>query len=367
MNSILIHPIIKNSSTNNENTTDTNEFVGLVKALQDIKVCDLKEIKIKNIISSTFLGQGKIDEIKEICKLKKVKLSLFNCILSPIQQRNLENKLNTKVLDRQGLILEIFGDRAITKEGVLQVELAHLKYQKSRLVRSWTHLERQKGGIGFLGGPGEKQIESDRRQISSKIQQINKKLKKVIKTRNIQRLARVNKNFITISIVGYTNSGKSSLFNKLTKSSVLEKDMLFSTLDTKMKKINYNGNQNIILSDTVGFISNLPLELISAFKATLEEIIFSDIILHVTDISNPNHKAHYENVNKILYDIDEKIVSQKKFLEIWNKIDLLKNEDLIFFKQKYSQSKKIILTSAKKGIGIDYLKNVIVNNFINKV
>ena len=363
MNSILIHPIVKNSSIKNVNSTDSHEFLGLVKALKDIKVCDLKNINIKKIISPTFLGHGKLEEIKKICKQKNIALSFFNCILSPIQQRNLERILNTKVLDRQGLILEIFGDRAITKEGVLQVELAHLKYQKSRLVRSWTHLERQKGGIGFLGGPGEKQIESDRRQINSKIQQINKKLKKVIKTRTIQRLARVNKSFITISLVGYTNSGKSSLFNKLTKSSVLEKDMLFSTLDTKMKKINYNECQNIILSDTVGFISNLPLELISAFKATLEEITFSEIILHVIDISNPNYKFHHGNVNKILNEIDEKIVSQKKIIEVWNKIDLLKNEDLIFFKKKYSQSKEIILTSAKNDVGIDYLKNVILNNF----
>ena len=364
MNCILVHPFLNDSSKNNIFSTDIDEFFGLVEALRNVRVCGFEKVNIKKINASTFLGNGKIEDIKVICTNKNIKISFFNCILSPIQQRNLENLLNTKVLDRHGLILEIFGDRAITKEGTLQVELAHLKYQKSRLVRSWTHLERQKGGVGFVGGPGETQIESDRRQINNKIYQINKRLKKVVKTRNLHRDSRKRKDFLTISLIGYTNSGKSSIFNKLTRSKVNEKNMPFSTLDTTMRTINLKKKQKIIISDTVGFISNLPLELISAFKSTLEEISFSDVILHVRDISNPYNEFHYKNVKKILNEIDKNIISKKIFIEVWNKIDLLEKKDLNYIKNKFSHSKKVILVSAKKNLGFEYLENLLVKSFL---
>ena len=371
MNSILIHPIIKNSSTNNENTTDTNEFVGLVKALQDIKVCDLKEIKIKNIISSTFLGQGKIDEIKEICKLKKVKLSLFNCILSPIQQRNLENKLNTKVLDRQGLILEIFGDRAITKEGVLQVELAHLKYQKSRLVRSWTHLERQRGGKGFLGGPGETQIESDRRSLASKIVGVKNAIGKVKKTRGVQRNLRLKNNIPLISFVGYTNAGKSTLFNAFPNKKTKSENRLFSTLDPYLKKCG-SPNKEYIISDTVGFIRNLPTSLVIAFRATLEEISYSDLIVHVVDISDENADEKADVVYKTLETLGVEIRNSNKIVEVHNKVDISFRKRSTPFLKGLPKNKVYSISAANKqgltpffrGIEQNLYKKLIKENII---
>ena len=280
------------------------------------------------------------------------KLLLINCQISPVQQRNLELFLNCKILDRTGLILEIFGERAVTKHGKIQVELAALFYQKSRLVRSWTHLERQRGGYGFMGGPGERQIESDKRQINKRISKIKKELKKIESNKLIQRRNR-NKNLNPfISLVGYTNAGKSTFFNYLTKENVFVKNQLFATLDTTMRKCSISNNNHVILSDTVGFITNLPTELVISFKTTLDEIHFSDYLLHIIDISNPEWEKQKKTVEAILATILGDKYDQRKIIEIWNKSDLLKlinnklkkNKKFLFFNFTSSTYSKKIKT-----------------------
>ena len=247
-------------------------------------------IRLRDVKAGTFLGKGNIEKINSIVDEKAIELLIVDADLSPIQQRNLEKELNIKIIDRTALILEIFGDRAQTKEGVLQVELAHLTYQRSRLVRSWTHLERQRGGAGFLGGPGETQIELDRRIIDDKIVKIKKALEKIKQTRGLQRRARQKVPYPIVALVGYTNTGKSTLFNYLTKASVLAKNLLFATLDTTIRKLRLPSGREVILSDTVGFISDLPHELIMAFRATLEEVLEADIVVQVLDVANDDNK-----------------------------------------------------------------------------
>ena len=295
MQTCVIKPVIHKKTDN----FDFTEFSKLSESLPGTKIVLELFINIKKIYPGTLLGTGKIFDLKKKFFNKSIKLLLIDFELSAIQQRNLEKELNTKILDRTGLILEIFSSRALSREGVLQVELAHLNYNKSRLVRCWTHLERQRGGMGFLGGPGETQIESDKRAINLRISQIKNQLSKVVKTREIHRFSRNKKPFKTVVIVGYTNSGKSSLFNILTNSTVLSKDILFATLDPKMKILELPLSNNIILSDTVGFISKLPTQLIKAFKATLEEVIHADCILHVRDISSND----FNKQSKIVYEI----------------------------------------------------------------
>ncbi|WP_343717845.1 GTPase HflX, partial [Inquilinus sp.] len=250
-------------------------------------------------------------------------LVVVDATLSPVQQRNLERRWKTKVIDRTGLILEIFGERARTREGQLQVELAHLSYQRSRLVRSWTHLERQRGGAGFLGGPGETQIELDRRQIDDRIIQIKRQLDDVRRTRSLHRDARARVPYPVVALVGYTNAGKSTLFNRLTRATVLAKDMLFATLDPTMRAIEAGQGRRIILSDTVGFISDLPTHLVAAFRATLEEVQAADLILHVRDIAHPDTEAQREDVEAVLRDLDIDIDSDGRVIEVLNKADLL--------------------------------------------
>ena len=295
------------------------------------------DVNLKKIDPSKLLGSGKIGDIKTIIHQKKIKLLLVDFELTPIQQRNLEKELNIKILDRTGLILEIFSARALSREGVLQVELAHLNYNKSRLVRSWTHLERQRGVMGFLGGPGETQIEADKRAINLRISQIKNQLSKVVKTRKIHRFSRDKIPFYTIALVGYTNSGKSSIYNILTNSSELSKDMLFATLDPKMKIVDLPLTNNVILSDTVGFISNLPTHLVESFKATLEEVFYADYILHVRDISSTD----FQNQSIIVYEILEELgitKFNKPILEVWNKKDLF---DLSFSEMSQYENKKM--------------------------
>ncbi len=338
------------------NDLDFNEFTKLSESLPNIKIVFDFCVNLKKIYPGTFLGSGKIKYLKKSLFNNKVKLLLIDFELSAIQQRNLEKELNIKILDRTGLILEIFSSRAISREGVLQVELAHLNYNKSRLVRSWTHLERQRGGMGFLGGPGETQIESDKRAINLRISQIKYQLSKVVKTRGIHRSSRIKIPLNTVVLVGYTNSGKSSLFNILTNSFVLSKDMLFATLDPKMKILELPLSNDVILSDTVGFISNLPTQLIEAFKATLEELIYSDCILHVRDISSND----FVRQSLIVYEILEELgitKLNKPIIEVWNKTDLinLSNQDKIQIKDKND----VVLISAKKNYGIEDLKNKI--------
>ena len=352
MQTCVVRPVLSKKV----NDLDFNEFTKLSEALPGIRIVLDFSINLKKIYPGTFLGSGKITYLKKSIFDKKVKLLLIDFVLSAVQQRNLEQELNIKILDRTGLILEIFSSRALSREGVLQVELAHLNYNKSRLVRSWTHLERQRGGMGFLGGPGETQIESDKRAINLRISQIKYQLSKVVKTRGIHRSSRIKIPLNTVVLVGYTNSGKSSLFNILTNSFVLSKDMLFATLDPKMKILELPLSNDVILSDTVGFISDLPTQLIEAFKATLEELIHSDCILHVRDISSND----FVRQSLIVYEILEELgitKLNKPIIEVWNKTDLinLSNQDKIQIKDKND----VVLISAKKNYGIEDLKNKI--------
>jgi GTP-binding protein HflX len=271
---------------------------------------------------ATLIGAGKVDEIKALCEKAEPEVVIVNAQLSPVQQRNLEKAWGAKVLDRTALILEIFGERARTREGRLQVELAHLTYQRSRLVKSWTHLERQRGGFGFLGGPGETQIETDRRLIGERIAKIKRELEEVKRTRGLHRHARKKVPYPVVALVGYTNAGKSTLFNRLTSAEVLAKDMLFATLDPTMRGLKLPSSRLIILSDTVGFIADLPTQLVAAFRATLEEVLEADIILHVRDVAHDETEAQKSDVLKVLHElgVDE---DQRKLVEVLNKIDLL--------------------------------------------
>ncbi len=332
------------------------EACGLAHAINlDIAYSEI--IKIREVKPAIFIGEGSLQRLIEAIQINNIELVIFDTSLTPIQQRNLEKKLSVKVIDRTALILEIFGERAQTKEGKLQVELAHLTYQRSRLVRSWTHLERQRGGAGFLGGPGEKQIELDRRIIDGKIIRIKKDLEKVRKTRNIQRSARKRIPYPVIALVGYTNAGKSSLFNKLSSDNVLAADMLFATLDPTMRKITLPSGKEVILSDTVGFISDLPHELIMAFRATLEEVLSADIIVHVRDISNPENKEQKADVIKVLSSLGlEHIEENPCYVEVLNKIDLLSAEQ----KQEINKQHKLGI-SALSGEGITSFLNILDN------
>ena len=317
-------------------------------------------LKINKIHAGTYFGSGKIIEFKSIIDSLKIKLVLIDTKLSPMQQRNLEKELKVKILDRTGLILEIFGDRAQTREGVLQVDLAHLEYQRTRLVRSWTHLERQRGGIGFMGGPGETQIESDRRGIAEKIQRIKKLLDKVINTRRLHRSNRKKNDIPIIALVGYTNAGKSSIFNYLTNSNELEKDMLFATLDPKMSVFNLTGYEKVILLDTVGFISDLPTHLISAFRATLEEVINANLILHVRDIAHQESQQQAIDVENTLERLEWGLSIRPQVIEVYNKIDKLSELRLRELRASVGNSQEAILLSSLKGIGFEYLQNKIV-------
>ncbi|HEY8595682.1 MAG TPA: GTPase HflX [Devosiaceae bacterium] len=298
-----------------------SEFVGLAEAI-GLAIAFADIVRVREVRPSTYIGGGQVEEIARRVKDGEIELLLFDAALTPIQQRNLERATGAKVLDRTALILEIFGERARTREGVLQVELAHLNYQKSRLVRSWTHLERQRGGFGFLGGPGETQIESDRRLLQERIALIEKRIDKVRKTRAVQRGPRGAVPFPIVALVGYTNAGKSSLFNTLTGATVEAKNLLFATLDPTVRKLSLPHGREVMLSDTVGFIADLPTDLVAAFRATLEEVVEADIILHVRDISNPDQQAQAADVLDVLAQLGVTPES-KPFIEVWNKIDLL--------------------------------------------
>ena len=298
------------------------EAGGLAKAI-DLTVVGETIITLNQIRPATYLGKGKVEEIAGRVKADDVGLVFMDCALSPVQQRNLETAFAAKVIDRTGLILEIFGRRARTREGALQVELAHLSYQKSRLVRSWTHLERQRGGFGFLGGPGETQIETDRRLISERMVRIEGDLEKVKRTRSLHRKTRRDVPYPVVALVGYTNAGKSTLFNRLTRATVLAEDMLFATLDPTLRTMSLPHGSRVILSDTVGFISDLPTMLVSAFRATLEEVLEADVILHVRDISHEDTDAQSSDVEAILGELGVDPHDHGRLLEVWNKLDLL--------------------------------------------
>ena len=304
-------------------TDRLSEAVGLAEAI-DLTVAQGLVVPVPNPRPATLFGTGKVEALKALVAAHDIGLVIIDHPVSPIQQRNLERGWNVKVLDRTGLILEIFGQRARTKEGRLQVELAHLSYQKSRLVRTWTHLERQRGGYGFLGGPGEAQIELDRRMIDERIIAIRKELEVVVRTRELHRKGRRRVPYPVVAIVGYTNAGKSTLFNRITGADVFAKQQVFATLDPTMREVRLKSGRRIILSDTVGFISDLPTMLVAAFRATLEEVIEADLILHVRDISHAETDAQARDVENVLTGLGiDTLSAEGPILEVWNKIDLL--------------------------------------------
>ena len=300
------------------------EAVGLAQAI-DLEIVGEIPVGLNEVRPATYLGKGKVEEIGETVKAQEAGLVSMDCQLSPVQQRNLERAWGAKVIDRTGLILEIFGRRAKTKEGSLQVELAHLNYQRSRLVRSWTHLERQRGGFGFMGGPGETQIEADRRLIGERITRLENEIKKVQATRRLHRAGRQRVPYRVVALVGYTNAGKSTLFNRLTRAEVQAADMLFATLDPTLRALNLPHGGKAMLSDTVGFISDLPTMLVAAFRATLEEVIEADVILHVRDTSHEDSAAQLHDVEKVLAELGI-AATDKRLIEVWNKIDCLDGE-----------------------------------------
>ena len=306
------------------NEARLEEAAGLARAI-DLNVLGAEFVGLREIRPATFIGKGRLADLKARVEAEEIRLVMMDCALSPVQQRNLEKELGAKVIDRTGLILEIFGRRARTREGALQVELAHLNYQKSRLVRSWTHLERQRGGFGFLGGPGETQIETDRRLIQERMIRIERELEGVARTRGLHRASRRDVPFPIVALVGYTNAGKSTLFNRLTKAQVLAQDMLFATLDPTLRALPLPHGGKSILSDTVGFISDLPTMLVEAFRATLEEVTGADVILHVRDISHEDTLAQSADVEAILRSLGVDPHSAK-LIEVWNKADLLTPE-----------------------------------------
>ncbi|RAZ88679.1 GTPase HflX [Mesorhizobium hawassense] len=336
-----------------------DEAVGLASAI-DLNPVHTAVVTVADPRPATLLGSGKVAEFADIVKERKAELVIVDHPLTPVQQRNLEKELNAKVLDRTGLILEIFGERARTKEGTLQVELAHLNYQKGRLVRSWTHLERQRGGAGFLGGPGETQIESDRRILQDKITKLKHELETVRRTRDLHRAKRKKVPFPVVAIVGYTNAGKSTLFNRLTGAGVLAEDMLFATLDPTLRRVRLPHGTPVILSDTVGFISDLPTHLVAAFRATLEEVVEADLVLHLRDISDPDTAAQAEDVERILADLGVDAADATRVVEVWNKIDLLDegNRERLLAEGASGKAPPIAI-SAVTGEGLDTLKALI--------
>jgi GTP-binding protein HflX len=334
------------------------EAVGLAQAI-DLEVADSGIVMLSAIRPATYIGKGKVDEITGLVKTADADLVVMDCALSPVQQRNLEKAWNAKVLDRTGLILEIFGRRARTREGALQVELAHLTYQRSRLVRSWTHLERQRGGFGFLGGPGETQIETDRRLIGERIARIKLELEGVKRTRHLHRQSRKRVPYPIVALVGYTNAGKSTLFNRLTDATVLSADMLFATLDPTLRAIDLPHGARVILSDTVGFISDLPTMLVAAFRATLEEVIEANLILHVRDVSHGDAEAQLSDVEEVLKELGIDLAAGT-VIEVWNKADRLSDAErdrlANFARRKTPQP---LLVSALTGEGVDAIKQLI--------
>ncbi|MES2033423.1 MAG: GTPase HflX [Pseudomonadota bacterium] len=323
---LVLHPVRSNQANTRNPQARLEEAVGLSLAL-DLEVVESRIVPLRERTPATLFGKGKVEELRLLCEVEEIDVVVVDDALTPVQQRNLEKAWNVKVVDRSGVILEIFGRRARTKEGVLQVELARLEYERSRLVRTWTHLERQRGGTGNTGGPGETQIELDRRQIADRILVMKRQLTEVRRTRSLHRAARKKAPYPTIALVGYTNAGKSTLFNRLTEADVMAEDMLFATLDPTLRTVKLPGGRPAILSDTVGFISDLPHELVDAFRATLEEVQEADVVLHVRDIANPDTDAQKRDVEKVLAELKVTREEDRRIIEVWNKADMLSADD----------------------------------------